>query len=80
MYRHQFEFCPQISIVPFLFLLNPQIVEISTVGANKVRRDLLTAEVNYADLDDSAGQDDFLLACIRTSSLSIHTLFTRHFS
>jgi hypothetical protein len=62
IYRHRFEFCPQLSTVPFLFLLNPQITETSTVGANKVRRNLLTADVNYADLDDDADQDNFLLA------------------
>jgi hypothetical protein len=62
IYRYWFEFHPQISTVAFLFLFNPQITEISTVGVDKARRDLLTTEVNYADLDDSAGQDDFLLA------------------
>jgi hypothetical protein len=73
IYRDQFEIHPQISIVPFIFLLNPQIVEISTTGADKVRRDLLTADVNYVDLDDSVGQDDFLLA----HPLHRH-LFSRH--
>jgi hypothetical protein len=62
IYRRRFEFHPQISNVPFLFLLNPQIVENSIVEADKARRDLLTADVNYADLDGRAAQDDFLLA------------------
>jgi hypothetical protein len=62
IYRHRFEFHPQLSTVPFLFLLYPQIIEISAAGANKARCDLLTADVNYTDLDDSDSQDDFLLS------------------
>jgi hypothetical protein len=74
IYWRRFEFHSQISIVPFLFLLDPKIAEISTDGADKVRRDLLTAEVNYADLDDSASQDDFLLAHpLHRHLLSWHT-------
>jgi hypothetical protein len=73
IYRRRFEFHPQISIVPFLFLLNPQITEISTAGADKAKRDLLTADVIYADLDDSVDQDDFLL----THPLHRH-LFSQH--
>jgi hypothetical protein len=73
IYQCRFEFHPQISIVPFLFLLNPQIAEISTTGADKARRDLLTTDINYDDLDDSAGQDDFLL----THPMHRH-LFSRH--
>jgi hypothetical protein len=61
IYRCWFGFHPQLSIVPFLFLLYPQIAEISTAGADKARHDLLTINVNYADLDDSAGQDNLLL-------------------
>jgi hypothetical protein len=61
IYRRQFEFRPQLSIVPFLFLLYLQITEITAAGADKARRDLLTADVNYANLDDSVGKDDFLL-------------------
>jgi hypothetical protein len=61
IYQRRFEFCPQISIVPFLFLLNHRIIEISTAGVDKARHDLLTADVNYANLDDSADQDEFLL-------------------
>jgi hypothetical protein len=73
IYQRRFEIHPQISTVLFLFLINPQITEISTAGADKVRRDLLTADVNYVDLGDSAGQDDFLLAH------PIHQhLFSRH--
>jgi hypothetical protein len=76
IYRRQFKFHPQISIVPFLFLLNHQITEISSARADKVRCDLLTADANYtdhADLDDSTGQDDFLLA------LPLHRhLFSQH--
>jgi hypothetical protein len=60
IYRRQFEFCPQLSIVHFLFLLYPQIIEISATGSDKARCNLLTADVNYADLNDSADQDDFL--------------------
>jgi hypothetical protein len=60
IYWSRFEFCPQLSIVPFLFLLYPQITEISTAGADKARCDLLTVDVNYASLNDIAGQDDFL--------------------
>jgi hypothetical protein len=73
IYQRRFKIRPQISTVLFLFLINPQITEISTAGADKVRRDLLTADVNYADLGDSAGQDDFLLVH------PIHQhLFSRH--
>jgi hypothetical protein len=52
IYPCWFEFYPQLSTVPFLFLLYPQITEISTLGASKVRCDLLTADINYADQDD----------------------------
>jgi hypothetical protein len=62
IYLCRFEFHPQHSTVPFLFVLYPQITEISTAGANKARRDLLTTDVSYVDLDDSAGQEEFLLA------------------
>jgi hypothetical protein len=62
IYQCQFEFHSQLSTVPFLFLLYPQITEIPAAGADKARRYLLTANVNYTDLDDTAGQDDFLLA------------------
>jgi hypothetical protein len=68
-----FKFHPQLSTVPFLFLLYPQIIEISIVGDDKARRDLLTVDINYADLDDSAGRDDFLL----THPLHRH-LFSQH--
>jgi hypothetical protein len=61
IYRRWFVFHPQLSTIPFLFLLYPQIIEISTARADKVRRDLLTIDVNYTNLDDNAGQDDFLL-------------------
>jgi hypothetical protein len=77
IYRRRFEFHPQISTVPFLFLLNPQIAEISTAGADQARRDLLTTDVNYADLNDNAGQDDFLLVHPlhrRTSGVNITTM------
>jgi hypothetical protein len=60
IYWRWFELRHQLSIVPFLFL-NPQIVETSIAGADKVRRNLLTIDVNYIDLDDSVDQDDFLL-------------------
>jgi hypothetical protein len=73
IYQRQFEICPQISNVPFLFLLNHQITEISTGKADKARRDLLTADINYSNLDDNACQDDFLLA----HPLHQH-LFSRH--
>jgi hypothetical protein len=73
IYRRWFKFRPEICTVPFLFLLNLQIAEISTIGADKARCDLLTANVNYVDLDDSAGQDDFLLV----HPLHWH-LFSRH--
>jgi hypothetical protein len=62
IYWRQFEFHPQLSTIPFLFLLYLQIVEINVVVIDSPRRDLFTADVNYADLDDSANQDDFLLA------------------
>jgi hypothetical protein len=77
IYRRRFEFHPQISTVPFLFLLNPQIAEISTAGADQARRDLLTIDVNYADLNDNADQDDFLLVHPlhrRTSGVNITTM------
>jgi hypothetical protein len=61
IYRRWFKFHPQLSIVPFLFLLYMQITDFSTAGADKARHDLLTADVNYADLDHSADQDNFLL-------------------
>jgi hypothetical protein len=61
IYRCRFEFHPQLSTFAFLFVFHPQIAETSTVGADEARRDLLTADVNYADLDDYVGQDDFLL-------------------
>jgi hypothetical protein len=73
IYQRRFEFHPQLSAIPFLFLLYPQIAEISTVGADEARRNLLTADINYADLDDSTGQDDFLLVHL----LHRH-LFSRH--
>jgi hypothetical protein len=60
--RRRFEFHPQLSTIPFLFLLYPEITEISTAVADNVRCDLLTTDVNYANLDDSADQDDLLLA------------------
>jgi hypothetical protein len=56
-----YELHPQLPTVPFLFLLYPQITEISTAGAKKLRRDLLIADINYTDHNDSVGQDDFLL-------------------
>jgi hypothetical protein len=62
IYQCQFEFCPQLSTVPFLFLRNLQIAETSATVADKARHDLLTADVNYANLDDRASQDNFLLA------------------
>jgi hypothetical protein len=62
IYQHRFKFRPQLSTFPFLFLLHPQIIGTFTAWADKTRRDLLTADVNYADLDDYAGQDNFLLA------------------
>jgi hypothetical protein len=61
IYRCWFKFCPQLPIVPFLFLLYPQITEISAARAGKARCDLLTADINNANLNDSADQDDFLL-------------------
>jgi hypothetical protein len=73
IYRYQFQFHPQISTVTFLFLLNPQIAEISTAGVDKVRRDLLIANINYVNLDDNVNQDNFLL----TYPLHQH-LFSRH--
>jgi hypothetical protein len=74
IYRRWFKFHPQISNVPLLFFLNPQIVEISTAGADKARRDLLTTDVNYTDLNDSVGQDDFLLTHpLHRHLLSQHT-------
>jgi hypothetical protein len=60
IYWRRFEFRPQLSTVPFLFLLYLQIVEISTAGDDKARRNLLTTDVNYTDLEDSADLDDFL--------------------
>jgi hypothetical protein len=73
IYQHWFEFHPQLFIIPFLFLLYPQIAEISTVEADKARHDLLTVGINYTDLDNSASQDNFLLA----HPLHRH-LFSRH--
>jgi hypothetical protein len=73
IYRRRFEFHPQLSTIPFLFLLYPQIAEISTVGADDARHNLLTTDVNYVDLDDSTDQDDFLLVHL----LHRH-LFSRH--
>jgi hypothetical protein len=61
IYRRRFEFSPQLSYFPFLFLLYPQIIETSIAGADEAMHDLLTIDVNYVDLNDSAGQDDFLL-------------------
>jgi hypothetical protein len=61
IYWRWFEFRPKLSTVPFLFLLYPQITKISTVGADKERHNLLTADVNYADLDNITNQDDLLL-------------------
>jgi hypothetical protein len=71
--RRLFEFHPKLSNIPFLFLLYPQIAEISTAGANKARQELLTADVNYVDQDKSADQDDFILV----HPLHRH-LFSRH--
>jgi hypothetical protein len=61
IYRRRFEFSPQLSHFPFLFLLYPQIIETSIAGADEAMHDLLTTDVNYVHLNDSAGQDDFLL-------------------
>jgi hypothetical protein len=61
IFQCRFDFHPQLSTFPFLFL-HPQITETSTAGADEARRDLLTADVNYADIDECVGQDNFLLA------------------
>jgi hypothetical protein len=61
IYQRRFEFSPQLSHFPFLFLLYPQIIETSITGADEAMHDLLTTDVNYVDLNDSASQDDFLL-------------------
>jgi hypothetical protein len=70
IYWRRFEFRPQIYTFPFLFLLHPQITETSTVGADKARCNLLTADVNNAHLDECTGQDGFLL----TNPLHQHLL------
>jgi hypothetical protein len=61
IYRHRFEFHPQLSTIPFLFPLFSQIVEINAARDDKARCDLLTVNVNYTHLDNSASQDDFVL-------------------
>jgi hypothetical protein len=61
IYQRQFDFHPELSTSPFVFFLHPQNVETSVAGADEARRDLLTTNVNYADIDECTSQDDLLL-------------------
>jgi hypothetical protein len=59
MYHRWFNFRPQLSTFPFLFLLHPQITKIFIAEADEARRDLLIDDVNYANINDCTSQDDF---------------------
>jgi hypothetical protein len=41
--------------------MHPQLVETFIAGVDEARHDLLTTDVNYANIDECVGQDDFLL-------------------
>jgi hypothetical protein len=75
IYKCRFKFRPQLSTIPFLFLLYPKITEISTARADKARHGLLTADVNYANLDDNVSQDDFAMMSSDTSLHKVMSLW-----
>jgi hypothetical protein len=80
IYRRRFHFRPQLCTFPFLFLWHPQIAKISAVYSDEAGRDLRNADLNYVDINSVPAKktSSSCIPCIGTSSLDLHTLFSRH--
>jgi hypothetical protein len=61
IFRHRFDFCPQLSTFPSLPHASPTCRNLHRRSRRSEARHLLTTDVNYANIDKCVGQDNFLL-------------------